>query len=178
MRTFLLLVSGILLMSCSPRFKKGGYYYSDKNKSYYGNDRKKIYFQFSPRFSYSERNFNALQYLPRDFKMLKEFAIQPSQRVLFTYHSYGRNMAAVLEPKSLGKNTRYHEVKTSNGRSFLYHSETQDSAIVVDNLYPFKNRYIRIIEKTKRLPGNAPVKQKSEQQETFIFPEITDKKPF
>ena len=132
----------------------------------------------SPRFSYSENNFNADQFSALDYKILKEFNTKPSRKILFTYHSFGRNMVAVLEPKSAGRNKKYQEVKTNNGRSFLYHSEIRDSAIVVDNLYLFKNKYIRIIEKTKRIPTNSASKLKPEQQETFIFPEMSDKKPF
>ncbi len=168
----------LLLQSCSPRFKSGGYFHAEKLKSFYANDRKKIYFQFADKFSYTKENFNAAQFKPLDYKVLKEFNVKPSRKILFTYHSFGRNMVAVLEPKFFADKTNYKEVKTGNGRSFLYRSETMDSAMVVDNLYPFKNKYIRVIEKTKRIPGNSAVKPKSQQQETYIFPEISAQKPF
>jgi len=170
-------------VSCSAGFQKGGYYFAKEDKNpldnecYYGNDRKKIYFRFSEKYSYSKQNFNADKIKSKDILLLKELDIKPSRKLLFSYHSFGRDMIAMLESRSFPGEMEYRKIISENGKSFWYRFSKSDSAIVIDNLYPFGKKYIRVIEKTKMLP-NTKSKNIGEKQETFIFPEISMEKPF
>lgn len=170
-------------VSCSAGFKKGGYYFAKENKNpfdnecYYGNDRKKIYFRFSEKYSYSKQNFNADKVENKDISLLKELNIKPSRKMLFSYHSFGRDMIAILEPHSFPPRKEYRKITAENGKLLLYRFSKSDSAIVIDNLYPFGKKYIRVIEKTKMLP-NSKSRNIDEKQQVFIFPEISKEKPF
>ena len=175
---FYLFVIGFSLYSCSRSFKRGGYYFSNNQKSYYANDRKKIYFQFAEKFVYNEDNFNATQLSLQDLAFLEEFHIKPSRKILFTYHSFGRDMVAILEPKSAKTKLQYKLVEIEDGTVFLSKTTIQDSVLVVQNLFPFKNKYIRVIEKTRRTPVLKKEKEKSKLQGVYIFPSISSSKPF
>ena len=171
-----------LIISCSSGFKKGGYYFQENgetvfHKDYYGNDRKKIYFRFSEKFAYSKENFNAGKLKKEDSVFFNEIHLKPSRKMLFSYHSFGRNMVAILENHSFKNKENYKTKIAENGKSFLYQSSKNDSAMIIDNLYPFGRKYIRVIEKSKINPNIKP-KSEAEKQEVFIFPEITKKKPF
>jgi len=164
------------MISCSAGFKKGGYYFSDNLKSYYGNDKKKIYFRFSEKYSYSKQNFNVNEIKDSDRELLKDFDVIPSRKMLFSYHSQSREMMAFLLRSIPGQN-KYETANPKTGKEFFYHIKETDKVLLIDNIFPFQGEFIRVIEKTAKM--NFTSNKKNEiLQETFIFPEITRNKPF
>ena len=171
------LLSVLILFSCSKKFVRGGYFHSKQLKNFYANDKNKLYIQFSENYFYNEKNFNTIKLKPEDEKLLKENEIKKARKILFSYHSFGRDVIALQQSNSASKKNLYKKIESENGDYFWYRFIQKDSAIMIDNLYPLENKYIRIIEKTKTNP-KLQNQNTNEIQKAYISPRITRIKPF
>lgn len=149
-------------------------------KSYYGNDRRKIYLLFSDQFVYSKENFNAGKISENDEVLLKNFGLKPNRKLLFSYHSGGnRSMTAQISRKNVLRKNNFKKIETGNSKLLYFRTFENDTAIFIDNLIPYKRKFIRIAERSKKIPLSIKdSSENKEKQQTFIFPEVFTEKPF
>jgi hypothetical protein len=164
----------LLFLSCATPFYKGGYMFKKNSKDYFGNDNKKIYVKFSDKYIYDRIGFNANQLSTNDLELAEEFKVEPKQ-ILFSYHSNsGKEVMTFLLNKNQVELDTF--TKESDGNSIFYFKTSEKANYVYrENVYPFQNKFIKIIEKSPNfLDKNG---RKIIDDKTRIFPIISDKKP-
>lgn len=171
------LLSCFLLSGCAKNFYKNGYYGTSSKGDYYGNDHKKLYLFFSDRFLYRESNFHADKLSDADCALLSDFGITKPKKMLFAYHSpNSRSVIAFYVGRAAIDFSLYEKYNTVDNRVVYFKNRDDESGHYADNIYPFKNRYLRIIEKTyfdKKRSSKIVVNK----PEAYIFPVITTVKP-
>ena len=164
----------LILSSCSSAFIKDGYFLKTNTASYYGNDKENIYINFSDKFTYNEIGFNANNLSTNDVDLAKEFKIKP-EKLLFSYHSSsGRQAMAFLLNKNQVNFVDFVSKKIEN-TEYYYKTSENERYVYRQNIYPFKNKFVKVIEKSPIYLSKNSSKEGNEK--TKIFPEITTIKP-
>ena len=168
------IIAGFSLLNCASPFYKGGYMFENNFKSYFGNDAKKIYINFSDKYFYSKIGFNANQLSTNDLELAEEFGVQP-KKILFSYHSNsGREVMAFLLKKNQ-IDLQIFEKENDDNSTFFFKTNKKANYIYRENVYPFQNKFIKIIEKSPNfLDKNG---EKIIDDKTRIFPIISNEKP-
>lgn len=153
----------LITTSCASTFRKGGAYKTEGfNKTYYINKKSGIKISFSGKYFYRKENFNAMELTPKTEKLLKDFNIVKPKNILFSYDSGTRAALAILISKSQIDFDKYQDGVSDKNQTF-YYNERED----LQNLYPYKNKYVRVIERS-----SLRIHKKPTNHQTFIFPEI------
>lgn len=169
---FILPLGLTVLLSCNSYYS-GGYYITDKdNRSYYGNERRHLYIQLSDKFLYREDTFNVKELRSSDVQLLCEFNLKP-RSILFSYHSMDRESITLLKSKSKINLSEWKIMRAVDGANIYYQSFVKKGYVYRKNLYPYKNRYIMVLEKTA-VPSKL---NQIKPTRTLIFPKILSKKP-
>lgn len=172
---FYLMTACLIIFSCAPAFKKGGYFFTDDHHfSYYANDRKNIYIHLSDHYSYDKEYFNSNNLLPKDVELLQEFNIKP-KKILFSYHSTsGRESISLLQNKGEIDFKKFERSKNEN-KKFFYRTEIRGKVTYRENIFLFKNKWIHVIEKS---PSAFNIRTDSGNiNKSRIFPSISNIKP-
>ena len=170
---FLILFS-VILSSCAAPFYKGGYMFDKNNKSYFGNDAQKIYINFSDKFYYSKIGFNTNNLSTDDLELAEEFKVAP-KHILFSYHSNSGKqvMAFLLNKRQIDLSAFLKE--NDENPIFYFKTIEKKQLIYRENIYPFQNTFVKIIEKSPIFLDKNGEKVVSDK--TKIFPQISSKKP-
>lgn len=159
----------LITTSCASTFRKGGAYKSEGfNKTYYINKKSGIKISFSDRYVYRKENFNATKLTPKTEKLLKDFNIVKPKNILFSYDSGTRAALAILISKSQIDFDKYQHGAPDKNQTFYYSEREDQQNLYLENLYPYKNKYVRVIERS-----SLRIHKKPTNHQTFIFPEIT-----
>ena len=170
---FFILFSAIL-SSCAAPFYKGGYMFNKNSKSYFGNDTRKIYINFSDKYYYSKIGFNANNLSTNDLELAEEFKARP-KHILFSYNSASGKqvMVFLLNKRQIDLNS-FQKAVTEN-EVFYFKTIEKNNFTYRENIYPFQNNFVKIIEKSPSfLDKNG---QKVLDDKTKIFPLISTEKP-
>ena len=174
LKVFVLILFSQEIISCATPFYKGGYLFVKDYKSYFGNDKKKIYVKFSDKYIYDRIGFNANLLSTNDLELAKEFNVEP-KHILFSYHSNsGKEVMAFLVNKSqidLNGLTKEND----NSSIFYFKTVEKNKFFYRENIYPFQNQFVKIIEKSPIFLDKNGIKIIGDK--TKIFPQITAEKP-
>lgn len=165
----------LLLSSCAAKYISGGYYFLDQNqKSYYGNDAQKLFILLSDKFAYDKQEFNCEKISEKDKRLLADFNLKP-KHLLFSYHSSsGRESIAFLENGNPNKFKSYKKLDAEN-LDIYYKTKITKRNIYRENIYPFRNKYIHVLEKSPIFFDRK--KDSTSVHKAKIFPLILNKKP-
>lgn len=166
----------LAITSCSSAYIKGGYYFeSAKRQSFYGNDKKHLYIGFSNQYVYNKIGFNAYSPSTADIDLLSEFNYQP-KHLLFSYHSSTERQAmAILMSKQEINMNDFLKKEEEKGSVFYYKITQKTRFSYAQNIYPYGNKYILVIEKYPNITSTK--KGKANGEKTRIFPEVLKEKP-
>ena len=123
----------------------------------------------SDKYVYRKENFNATELTVETEKLLTEFGIQKPKNILFSYGSNMRMAAAFLMRKNEVDLRSYKKAFTDKNQEFYFKRTEDDRNVYLENIYPYKNRFIRVVERNMKTKN-----QDKYYEQTFIFPEIKD----